>query len=120
MITSCGSKQKEPSRVCSEPPIFRLTAEHANRLCHGDYHGDVCTIFIKFHFVDEIVTCVGFLLHYCIVLERRESGKPGNGQKLSWPMRQHIAGVIVPVQQREITVKTFVNRRHLTTFGLLV
>ena len=38
MIIFCGSKQKEPSPGGLEPPTFRLTAERANRLRHGDFH----------------------------------------------------------------------------------
>ena len=38
VIIFCRSEQKEPSPGGLEPPTFRLTAERANQLRHGDLH----------------------------------------------------------------------------------
>ena len=37
VIIFCRSAQKEPSPGGLEPPTFRLTAERANELRHGDF-----------------------------------------------------------------------------------
>ena len=54
---------------------------------------------VKFNFVDEILTCVRFLLHYCILLERLENEDPVD---CLHQMRQHITSAIVPVQQTKV------------------
>ena len=55
MIIFCGSKQTESSPGGLEPPTFRLTAERANRLRHGDFHGGNWYKYLtKFNCVDEI------------------------------------------------------------------
>ena len=52
VIIFCRSAQKEPSPGGLEPPTFRLTAERANQLGHGDLHEP--TIFIIFNCVVPI------------------------------------------------------------------
>ena len=38
MIIFCGSEQKQRYPGGLQPPTFRLTAQRANRLRHGDFH----------------------------------------------------------------------------------
>ena len=70
MIIFCGSKQKEPSPGGLEPPTFRLTAERANRLRHGNFHKVpiLSNLIVWF----KIFTYVRFPLHYLIFLARSD------------------------------------------------
>jgi len=75
---------------------FGLKTKRANRLRHGDVHKAFRTILMKLNFMDEILTCVRFLPHNCILIERHEKRKTKEvGKRLSWPIIQQITGVVV-------------------------
>ena len=57
------------------------------------------TIYINFNGVDEILTCLRFLLHFCIVLEKQKKAKNQGSWEVTILANEttDITFVIVPV-----------------------
>ena len=66
-------RKKEPSPGGLSPPTFRLTTARATECATKGSR----TIFIKFNYVDKILTYVSFPLHYFILVKDLTSGKRG-------------------------------------------
>ena len=68
VIMFCGPEQKQPSPDGLEPPTFRLTAERANQLRHGDLHEPTIVSYLIVWF--QFFPYVRFLPHSLISGER--------------------------------------------------